>query len=687
MSVNGCKSLSISLIATFCIAAFSFGAFAKDGSVNLGNVTVKSTAIKTDVTNVSGEDLVSGDLSSALSDSVPSITIIRRSGIANDIILRGQRKDNINVLIDGGKIYGACPNRMDPPTSHVITSNIKDVEIIEGPYDVEDFGTLSGAVKITTKKPSKKIKGIINANAGSWNYRKGSAFISGGKGPVKVLFGGSVESSDQYRDGKGNTMAKQLSLATEGSTNPKILGMQYLPSEVNRYAYRKKSFLGKIFVDTVNNQEFRFSYTANRSDNVLYPSTPMDAIVDDSNLYNVKYLFNNLGTYSDKLSFEYYYSNVYHVMTNEYRKISLGPNGTVAHVINSRVYGFKAINRFHIERISFAYGVDISKRNWNGRYWKKYYGAHIGLNNSMPDVNTVNLGLFAKGKRKFGKLELEAGIRYDHTRVTTNNSDPHEKYNDLSGYLFAYYNITPSLKYFIGAGKSIRVPDAKESHYRLKDLTSTTEGKLVGNPHIKDVKNYEVDMGIEGHCSNALFKAKVFYSRLRDYIVYNATAVQYQNVNAKIYGYELSATYFITDSLYVNGGVAYQRGKKDSPLVGQTNKNLPSIPPIKVNMAINYDYRGYAFKTEMVASGRWSKYDSDNGEQAIPGWAVFNCKLTKKNIFRRFNITLGVDNIFDKKYAVSNTYKDLTLVSGSTGQVMLLNEPGRYIYANLSFVF
>ena len=680
------KILSVSVLAAVCLAALPGNAPAKE-SVNLGAVTVKSTAIKTDVTNVSGEDLVSGDLANALENAVPSISIIRRSGIANDIILRGQRKDNINVLIDGGKIYGACPNRMDPPTSHVITSNIKNVEIIEGPYDVEDFGSLSGTVKITTKKPSKKLKAVVNANAGSWDYRKASAFASGGAKAVRILLGGSVENSDQYKDGNGDTMAQQLKLATEHSTNPKIKGTQYLNSEFDRKAYLKKSLLGKVYVDVTNNQELGFSTTFNRSSNVLYPSTPMDAIKDNSNLYNIHYTFKNLGKYSDKLKFEYYYSYVHHIMTNEYRKMRLGKNGTIAHIIDSRIFGFKAQNRFHIGKTTLAYGADVSKRNWNGRYWKKYYSAHIGLNDSMPDVNTVNFGFFTKGKRKFGKLELEAGARYDHTKITTNNSDPSETYNDISGYVFTYYNITPSLKYFVGAGKSIRVPDAKESHYRLKDLTATTDGKLVGNPNIKEVKNYEADTGIEGHFSNAMFKVKVFYSLLRDYIVYNARKVQYQNVNAKIYGYELSGTYFVTDNFYFNGGVSYQRGKKDSPLAGETDKDLPSIPPIKTNIAANYDYRSLSFKTELVAAGRWSKYDSDNGEQAIPGWAVVNCKLTGKNILNKFNLTVGVDNIFDKNYAVSNTYKDLTLVSGSTGEVMLLNEPGRYIYANLSFVF
>ena len=66
--------------------------------------------------------------------------------------------------IDNAKIYGACPNRMDPPTSHVVTNNIKSVKIIEGPYDVENFGTLSGLVKVETKDPKDGFHGELNLN-------------------------------------------------------------------------------------------------------------------------------------------------------------------------------------------------------------------------------------------------------------------------------------------------------------------------------------------------------------------------------------------------------------------------------------------------------------------------------------------------------------------------------------------
>ncbi len=50
-------------------------------------------------------------------------------------------------------------------------------------------------------------------------------------------------------------------------------------------------------------------------------------------------------------------------------------------------------------------------------------------------------------------------------------------------------------------------------------------------------------------------------------------------------------------------------------------------------------------------------------------------------------MTLGIDNVFDKTYAVNNTYEDLILLGDTSGDVMKMNEPGRYYYLNAAFKF
>ncbi|MDD2699311.1 MAG: TonB-dependent receptor plug domain-containing protein, partial [Arcobacteraceae bacterium] len=190
---------------SLCTASFLIAT-----EVDLGKVEVTANGVTSKVENISNEELKSADLAEALSKNSASVSLIRRSGIANDIIVRGQKKDNIAVDIDGCCIAGACPNRMDPPTSHIVTNNVENVEIIGGPFDVESFGALSAKVKVKTKQPKEGLNGEVNLNAGSFGYTKAAASVSGGNSTVRVLVSGSTENGEQYEDGDGNTLAQQL---------------------------------------------------------------------------------------------------------------------------------------------------------------------------------------------------------------------------------------------------------------------------------------------------------------------------------------------------------------------------------------------------------------------------------------------------------------------------------------------
>jgi len=134
--------------------------------------------------------------------------------------------------------------------------------------------------------------------------------------------------------------------------------------------------------------------------------------------------------------------------------------------------------------------------------------------------------------------------------------------------------------------------------------------------------------------------------------------------------------------------LAYQRGEKDDPLTGQTGTDMPEIPPFKFNAAANYDWdESLTFRAELIASDEWTHIDEENGEQPLDAYAVLNLKGTKR-FGQNFELTVGIDNVFDSTYAVSNTYKDLILMpTGPNDTVMLMNEPGRYVYTNLRYKF
>ncbi len=650
--------------------------------VTMDAIDVEATVLE----DVSGDEVKSADLAEALVQEVPNISLVRRSGIANDIILRGQKKDNINVLVDGGKIYGGCPNRMDPPTSHIMTNNISSIKIIEGPYDVENFGTLSGGVYVTTKKPTKDISGEVSFNMGSWNYKKAAATISGGTDSMRLLLSASTESSDQYEDGDGNNFAQQIDNYIV--LHPTLAGTAYQDTYKNLDAYDKKSFMGKVYVDITDNQELALSYTANRSDDVLYPSSKMDALYDDSDLFNAKYTLSNLGDYSKELSVLGYYSYVEHPMSTKYRKMAVSEaaamTGAVTSYLESSIVGAKIKNVTDItDDTELRVGVDMSRRNWDGLYHSQTGRGPEGKPN-IDDVDTDNIGLFAEIKKRYDAITLTAGMRYDDTQISTAGDEPSNDYSMFNANVFATYDVSDSLSFFGGVGQSSRVPDPKELYFK------SSMGGLIGTPNLDETINREIDLGMENSYENITLRTKVFYSMLSDYIYYNASKMlnRYENVDATIYGFDISGSIYATDTFYVDFGMAYQRGKKDDPLHNQTGTNLAEIPPLKANLAFNYEYaEGSLIKLETFGATSWEDYDAENGEQPLDSYMVVNVKVDH-NFGHGFSLALGVDNIFDRTYAVTNTYSDLTLITdGTTKEVMLINEPGRYLYANATYRF
>jgi iron complex outermembrane receptor protein len=660
--------------------------------VELETINVEAKADTEIIKDVHGEDIKSADLAEALFKQSPSVSLVRRSGIANDVIVRGQKKDNINVTIDGTKVCGACPNRMDPPVSHVLTNNIDFIEINEGPYNVEDFGVLSADVKIHTIKPSKEWSGDINLGYGSWNYKKAAFSLSGGTDTLRVLVSGSTETSEQYEDGDGNDFVGQIQREIDAGKVNMSKNPQYQDKYKDLDAYEKKTLMTKIFWDITDNQELRLSYTANRSDDVLYPSSKMDAIYDDSDIYNLEYIAKNLGTYSKKLDFQAYQSEVEHPMSTEYRE--MGKMMYMTHALTTKMQGAKLKNSFDLANHTITAGLDYSLRNWDGGYLKNDKPLAEKFFHSIYDVDTENQSIFLKDKIKMDKLVLDVGLRYDSTEITSANvKQQSNDYDELNGYIYATYNADKQSKYFAGFGKSSRVPDAKELYWigsPMKMPDGSMKAMSIGTPNLEATINYEFDMGVEKQFDDAIFKAKVFYSQLDDFIAYNASKKmnKYENIDASIYGIEMSGTYIATESLYFDYGFAYQRGEKDTPLTGQSGTNMPEIPPFKYNLAVNYDWdESFTLRAELVGSDTWSDFDVENGEQELGAYAVLNLKVTKR-FAQNFELTLGVDNMFDTTYAVSNTYKDLLLLTTiGDNEVMLMNEPGRYLYTNLSYKF
>jgi iron complex outermembrane receptor protein len=624
------------------------------------------------------------DLAEILSDELIEASMVRKSGYGNEVGLRGFTKSNLRFSQDDTLIEGSCGSRKDPPLSHINLLTIQKIEVKEGPYDVSVPGALGGSINVITKDPQEGIHGEVLSKFGSYGYLSQGGFISGGNKKLQGLFGYNYSQSGQYKDGAGNKLS---------SFNP-----NYNDEGKNLDAFKKHDFWAKASIEPLDNQKISFSSSYGEAHDILTPRVAMDTEKEKTYLNKIEYTIDNLSSISEQLGISAYYNRIEHYPYGKYRT---GPGLVNQNRIEAISYisGAQVENKVEAGLGLLTYGTDFYFRNWYGNVINRNTGAIVN-NELFPDVNEIDGGAYLKAERDIGKLSVTAGLRADvfHTKAQedlkfskamTNTNGSTDVFPSAN--VFLKYFLKDETNLFGGVGLTNRTPTTVE---RYVQESST----YYGNPDLKPSRNVETDLGFETKIFDRLkFRAKGFYSYLGDYIYQEQKASgdrTYTNIDAYLAGGDATAAFDLSRGFSLEAGVAYQRGKKLSQPENNSDKNLAEIAPLKTKLALNYDNYGFFAVYEWVHSERSKEIDSDAGETPLKGWDVFNFragyqfgeKKGSQSLLAGLSLNFGIDNMFDKKYAVANSYEyDPTDPGGSN--VKIVNEPGRFIYGSLSYKF
>lgn len=336
---------------------------------------------------------------------IEGVHFTRRGKSSLDLNLRGLSRDNINILINGDKAYGACPNRMDPPSSLIVLDNLDSIEVIKGPYDVKNQGSMGGAIYTKTKDIKDGLENSIKLQTGSYGENQISFRSAYGGSLIKLSVSGSYQGYKPYKDGKGNSTTKiypdwdhpnaWISIPTNIMINGTMVNLsefnyEYpntLPFELitapssNRYKYQKRNNLTEkktadiktIFVFSPD-QELELEGYYFTTNNSLTPYLLMDMVWDEFKKGSVKYSIKNLGENIKTMSFKIYGSEMLHDMTDELRCSSVSSPDCINNQL-SRSYGMRSwatssLNgaRLDIETSILqktTFGIDTYLRKWN----------------------------------------------------------------------------------------------------------------------------------------------------------------------------------------------------------------------------------------------------------------------------------------------------------------------------------
>ncbi|MEN3028742.1 MAG: TonB-dependent receptor, partial [Aquificaceae bacterium] len=614
-------------------ALFAVPSFAKEVLLKEVEVKGKKETFKESLEIREVRESFAKDVGEAL-QKIEGIHKVRKGVIANDTTIRAFQKDNINVLIDGTEVHGACPNRMDPPAFHVDFSEVEKIEIIKGPFDIRHQGSMGGLINIKTKKPEEGFRFKLNATLGSFEYRSFSPVISYRDDRFYGLAGYSYRFSRPYKDGKGKRITEY------SAQHPMPPNSAYKPNKVNSKAFEIHTYWAKFGFSPAKNQEFEIAYTRQNADHVLYPALRMDAIFDDTDRLSITYSIEN------SLKLQVYFNQVKHDMTDQYRVSSnnLPRPFSMRTYAESKTYG----GRLESKIGDFTLGVEAYQRNWDAINFRNMYTPIDPYKpvHMIPDVDITNLGVYGELDRNLDeKLRLVAGLRLDTTESKAGAKDGSASpefntnlYNSVhgtrstsrrdtypSGNLQVFYGLAPELELFAGLGHGVRVPDPQERYVYLPGMPRP----WVGNPKLKPSRNTEIDLGIKHQTKTSLAKATVFFSYVNNYITVNRrpNVNTYANTDASFLGFELSSTYNIFENLFLFSGASYVEGRKEKkPNININDKDVAEVPPLRGKLGLRYDTGVWFLEGETIATATQSKVDTDLEEKKTSGWAIANLK-------------------------------------------------------------
>ncbi len=642
------------------------------------------------------------DVGEALTE-VDGVSKIRRGGIANDVAVRGFQQGNLNVLIDGARIYGACPGHMDPTVYHADFAEVESVGVSKGPFDVTSAGSLGAAIRVVTKTPPLGLRISPSIGLGSFGYYNPSISASFGNDVFRILAGYSYRVSDPYKDGSGK---------------PFLDYANYNMAARDAHAFDINTGWVEMEFTPTQNQTLSLAYTREQGGPMLVPYLTMDGGYDNADRASLKYEINNLAGAVRAIRAQSYFTQVIHFMSDHYRTsaaMAMGDPWMMAGDARSRAIGG------HLEADAggdVTLGFEGYYRNWNMMGYVDKGTPQVWVEPTLPNVSTNALGAFADYHHAFtDRLKLTGGVRFDHDSMASGDRNLNNYllnqeagFQDYLNQIYLYQNtqstaakddygsgnlrlsfaLPHSVELFAGLGTAGRVPDAEERYINKSHMTRG----FLGNPSLPIVRNTETDLGAAFRHGSSYIKPTLFYSNVDNYILVNNQPLQnsgtdwwgpsvrsYTNVDARIYGGEVSYAFSLPAGFSLIGDGSYARGANQrKPQAGVLDTNLPEMPPWRASAALRYAHKfGFA---ELGGTGvaRQGLVDKDLKETPTAGYGLMDVKLGVS--YGKLFASFVVDNLFNRYY-----YEYLSYFRDPFASGVKIPEPGRNFFGQLKVSF
>ena len=610
--------------------------------------------------------------------TIPGFALIRNGGTNGDPVLRGMFGSRLNILSNGGMMLGACPGRMDAPTSYISPETYDKLTVIKGPQTVLWGPGASAGTILFEREPEHfgELGTRVNASvlAGS-NGRFDKTIDAAAGGPlgyVRVI--GNTAHSDDYKDGNGDTV----------------------PSRYDKWN-------GDIALGWTPDADTLLELTAGKGDGQARSAgRGMDGSQYKRESLGLRFEKSNIGEVLDKIEAQVYYNYADHVMDNYTLRTPSGTGmmaGPMASNVDRRTLGarIKATWRWadyqlisgidaqtNEHRKRMGMGIDTYKdQNWSKDADFHNYGAFGELTWYAAERDRVITGArLDRASAKDFRARIGSGMMskpnptLDKTRADTLPSGFVRYEHDLAD--------SPTTVY-AGLGHAQRFPD----YWELFSPSSGPAGSVNAFDAIKPEKTTQLDMGLQYKTERLEAWASVYAGEIRDYILFDYAkgSSQAQNVNARVMGGELGAAYQLTARWKADATLAYAWGKNTTD-----GKALPQMPPLDTRLGLTYSEDDWSAGALWRVVARQDRIDRNAGNvvgkdyDKSAGFGVFSLNGAYR-ISKNLKVSAGVDNLLDKNYSEHLNMAGNAGYGYPASDPTPINEPGRTLWTKIDVSF
>ncbi len=654
----------------------------------------KTDPIHTIVANNYEDKVVQPKNVADLFNEINGFSVIKRGNYAIDPTFRAAKYEQLNIQYDGGtKAVHACPNRMDPITTHIIPEEIAKIEIVKGPYTVRYGATFGGVINMVTHKPDAEDYGFHGKVSGGYESN-GSSFVT-------ML---QLQQIKEKYDIVGNIGYRDFGNYEDGNGTE-------IPS-----SFRSTDYGVKFGYNLSEDQRLQAHWRQSFGRDVLHAALPMDTEFDDSSILSLDYKISNLGGLFKSFTAKAYYSFVDHLMTNFDRPNFMAVEAS-SPVEATTIGGKLELKWEPSEKIQVFTGLDamhIARNGERTRVIKIMNGnplpmAMTKVDKIWQDSYITDFGLFTEAKWFANNSTIfTAGLRYDN--VTSDIQDPEEDFaalydlekrteHNVSGTVSVKKIVSDNFTLEAAYGRGIRSANMTErfiNHFTV----SEDPYEYVGNPDLDAEVNNQFEIGFKGFekLSNGFNKfsyaTSFYYSFFENYIV----GVVDETINrkfmpmaiprhVKVYrnldeayktGFEMMGKLDFLNDFYFKTELAYVYAKNKD-----FKESLPLTPPFTIKFNIGLEKENYWINARYNITSKQGNIAESFGETETDGYQTLDIRMGVKPVK---NVTLGVAviNVFDETY---NNHLNFAFKNQVGLGAVPITEPGRNLSAFLQYKF